>query len=541
MNKLSKLDKSVRFLFAILVAFSISMGWGLAAWGQDNPLATSEAQAQTAGSSSQTAGQSTAAKKDPLATYDRTMKLFEDSAKKFNSRMIYAGATLLFLLLIIQLIWSLGMMALKGKFNLTSAVGTMINHMVIALIFLALIGLSPRFIDLFINEWHRIGGAGAGTGPLDPGEILTQGFQTMGTIQKAIGKSDPGWLNSIGYGLLGIIISALVLICYILIAGQMALVQIKAYFWICVAPILLGFGSIKNFRDIATNTMKSSISMGAIILMVYVVAGVAREASVEFGGLMATFGNDNWTPLWAILAVMGMLAFAALQVPKFANDFFNGTVSGGVGEVMGAAIGAAAGAAAVAAGGAAVAKSTAGAATDQLAGVMKAAGAAMQDAGDHGRSGVGAFLHASGALAGAAGGMMADTGKSAVKAVLEKYNAAGEGTVGGKMADRINAGRGGSIANASNGGSSGAFAPGSGSSSPNVGTGTGSSGNGNAASLPSGSGAIGGASGSEGKDASSTAGPSLAESIRDLQGYVPDDSATVGVNANLGYHPPDDH
>lgn len=471
----------------------------------------------------------------PAGTIDTTIKLFETSAKAFNSRMISAGATLLLLLLIIQLIWSLGSMLLKGKLNLVGAIGTMINHMVIALIFLALIGLSPRFIDLFINEWHRIGGVGAGTGPLNPVGILVQGFSTVANILDAIAKADPGWLTSIGYSLLGIIISVLVLLCYLLIAGQMALVTIKAYFWICIAPILLGFGSIKNFRDIATNTMKSSISMGAIILMVYVIAGVAKEASTQFGTLMAQFGNDNWAPLWALLTVMGILAFAALQVPKFANDFFNGTVSGGVGEVMGAAIGAAAGAAAVAAGGTAVAKTAAGATTDQLAGVMKATGAAMQDASDHGKGGVGAFLHASGAMAGAAGGMMADSGKSAVKSFMDRHSSAGESTLGGKVADKINAGRGGSIANASNGGAS---VPGS---NPDVGNGTRSTvGNGSTDSLPSGAGALGGTSGSGGNDTNPTAGPSLAESIRDLKGYVPDDSATVGVNTNLGYHPPDD-
>lgn len=407
------------------------------------------------------------------------LKQWKDAAMKIQERMVKMGLGLLFALAMLQVVLGAGQAALKGH-DASQVLIRTTQLLVMTTFYAALIILAPVLLPKVLDEWHRIGGVAAATGPLDPGGIFMMGLSVMDTVRSAIqAKAGGGWTDILRtFGLSIQIFIALIFIfaCFLILAAQMAMIMLKAYMWCCVAPLLLGFGGLKSTRDIAMNTLKASIGIGASLLAIYVVAGLAAESVSGFNTLIADFTLENFMPLWTIVGVSFLLALAALQVPKLASDFVNGTISAGLGDAGGAAIAAAAGGAAMAPalgqalGGAA---NVAGAGIEQLGGVMKAAGSAMASASDHGKTGLDAVAHAAGEMAGGASrvfGGRFDIASTAVgdqvEGAVERFGHGVANSFGGQVAESIESNRGGTMS-----GVPGAARSAPAGSNPNVGTG----------------------------------------------------------------------
>ncbi len=224
--------------------------------------------------------------------------------------------------------------------------------------------------------------------------------------------------------------------------------MIKAYLWLCIAPVLIGFAGLSYTKDVAINTMKSAISIGVTILTIYVIAGIAITSVPIWNNLIEQFTIDNWIPFWWIVVTAGLLALSAWQVPKIANDFINGSVSGGVSEVASAGIVAAAGlaavgAGAVAAGGTAVGTAKSGAAS--VAGLIKAGAAGMQSAADSGKTGLSALAHATGEVSAHSSSILGGRANELMSSTSSSVSDAVDKSFGGQVAQSIEGSRGGSV------------------------------------------------------------------------------------------------
>ncbi|MDO8263622.1 MAG: type IV secretion system protein [Gallionella sp.] len=486
----------------------------------------------------------------------------------FGAEMVKQGANLLFALAGLQFTINGINYLRKGK-EIQELVMHMVWTLVTVTFFYTCIIKSPTWFPYILDSWHALGAAGTHTGPLDPGAIISMGISVVETIRSTVaakaGNSLVDLMSSFSVSLQVQFIEIFILLAFLVLAGQLALAMIKGYMWLCIGPVLLGFGGLTYTKDVAMNTLKSAISIGVTILTCYVVAGIAQASVSIFNQQISTFTIDNWLGLWNCVGVAFMLALAAWSVPKIANDFINGSISGGVGETMATAATAAAGAAALTAGVGGMMSQVASGAVESLGGIAQAAGAGMNSATDLGKSGLDAVGHAAKEVAGHGGSIvggsvrnMLDTASSGVKEGMNK-------SFGGQVASSIDASRGGSISPANGTGSKSGSTSGSnppGSDAP--------SGNANAAgerapsssgSSPSNSGGLGDANNaslSSGANGGSTASgvpdplvqrldnltaamengnkSSTADKIRNLAGYVPNDQSTVGVSANLGHH-----
>ena len=386
------------------------------------------------------------------------LKQWQAAATTIQQRMVKMGLALLFSLAALQVVWGGGQAMLKGQ-DVSQALVRTTQIVVMTTLYAAIIIMSPTLLPKILEEWHRIGGYAAASGPLDPGGIFMMGLSTMDTIRASIQeKAGGGWMDILRtFGLSIQIFIALIFIflCFLILAAQMAMTQIKAFIWCCIAPLLWGFAGLKSTRDIAVNTLKAAIGIGASLLAIYVVAGLAAVSVAGFNTLIAEFTLENFIPLWTVVGVSFLLALAAWQVPKLASDFVNGTISAGLGDAGGAAIAAAAGGAALAplAGGAAAGVAKAGGAgLEQLGGVMKAAGSAMASANDHGKTGLDAVVHAAGEMASGAGrvfggrfDMVSSAVGDQVEGAAESFSKGVATSFGGQVADHIDARRGGTM------------------------------------------------------------------------------------------------
>lgn len=511
------------------------------------------------------------------------MTQWEAITSGFGTMMVNVGAKLLFLLLGLQFTLN-GLNALRRGHELPQMVGTFVGSMLTSTFFFAMITLSPSWFPKILAEWNSIGGHATNTGPLNPGAIFGMGISIVETIRSTVaaksGSSLPDFLRSAAMGFQILFVELFILLAFLVLAGQLALAMLRGYLWLCIGPVLLGFGSLSFTKDIAVHTLKSGISIGVTILTCYVISAVARASTDIFSVQIARFTLDNWVPLWNCVGVSALIALASWQVPKIANDFINGGISGGVGETMATAGVAAAGAGAMTGGVGGVLANAGTSAVANLAGLAQAGSTGMSAAHDLGKSGFAAAGHALKEVAGhgssVVGGGIRDTlGGSASNL---KQNAAE--TLGGRTAQSIEAGRGGSFTNASSspnsqGQTKGAAAsvPGDGplaqpsggdisgpsaadSSQPTTGESDMSRSNPLGVDSHFSNSDMGQASTASFQDPSSNSSgisneelgkqlqavaqsmsspePTIAQKLRDATSYIPNEQQSVGVNANLG-------
>lgn len=442
---------------------------------------------------------------------------FRSATTTLSQKMVSYGANLLISLTLLQVAWNGADRFMKGNFEIKSVIGNMVRTSVVTTFFFIVIFKAPTWFLYAIDQWIGLGSVLAGGQAVTPGDLMQLGIDLNNSMQETLkqkaGSGIGAAVESFSIGLQVFFLRLLILFAFFVLSGQLALAMIKGYLWMCVGPLLLGFGGLKTTRDVAVNTLKAVVSHGVIIVTTFVIAGITFLLVPYWNQTISQFTLDDWGPFWNILFSAGLIALTAWQVPKYANDFINGSVSGGISEVSGAAITAAAGAAALGAGAMSAAGAAGGAmggAASGLNGVMQAIGAGTSAAMDQGASGMGAVVQGVGHAATTGASMLGQSARDYGSSVLDKFNAQSGQSLGGQVANKIQSGRGGSIS-----------MPGA---SPDVGTGDASS-----AALSGGDGGGGGSGGGGGHS------PSLAQKISGLQQHLPQGGdSTVQVSGMNG-------
>lgn len=379
---------------------------------------------------------------------------FRTSAETVSGKMVGYGGSLLAVLAATQIAWNAIQLLMKGEFGLESAIGIALKPIIPLCMYAAFIVKAPEWIPKILEGWMGLGSSVSGVSVLNPGQMFMFGIDLAGNLSEVMKKTVgvDGYLAILKnpYASLQIFFLQLLLVLvFLILAIQIALALIKGYLWLALAPMLLGFGGLKNTQDIALNTIKNAISIGVVILVTYVILGIALGIQPTWHSLIETLTAEylNET-VWMVIGSAALIALAAWQVPKIANDFINGSISGGASEAAGMAVtaasaGVAAAAGTAAAGGALLGGTQAG--TANLAALAGMASQAFGDARDHGKSGFDAASHAFGSTLSAGGSMLYNEMATGISKAADWATDGASNTVPGRIASAIEAGRGGSL------------------------------------------------------------------------------------------------
>lgn len=521
---------------------------------------------------------------------DSTMTKFEQATQKFGDNIKDIGVSLLWKLALIQFLVN-GILMLLKKVEIEEILASVVRFMLTTGLFYGLMYFSSDYLPAIINSFDLIGQKGSGLAHLTPSVIIQQGVDLGDVMVSAFNKStgaDDGFfaaLQNIGPAMTLMVICIITFMSFVVLAAQMALTMISSYLWLCITPLLLGFGGSQFTRDIAVNSLKGGIAIGMKYLTVYLIVGVAGTLAPVMGESMKDVTLTDWSPLYKSLGVSMILAYLSFQLPKVSADLMNGTASlsagdagtniammaaGGVGAT--AALGGAAGAA-MAAGkaGMGAASTTSSALGKALSGMMnsdfgsmRAAAPAMSGNGGSAASTAvtNPVMPPSSPSPAMSGSGESTASTSATNPVMPppapapSENVASSGGAGSSSTVDSRSSAGGGSGSASNAGASTApatataptskggavpasssAAPASSSAAPNMGTpvmpqsSNASLGDASTASIsggtPSGTNAGNSSGGSDSK--------SLHDRIQGLQGYVPQDGHTVGLSANISH------
>ncbi|MFJ0380814.1 P-type conjugative transfer protein TrbL [Bordetella bronchiseptica] len=325
--------------------------------------------------------------------YDDILRRFQSAATGWQSVITNAASWLFWTLVVISMVWTFGMMALR-KADIGEFFAEFVRFTIFTGFFWWLLINGPNFAVSIMQSLSQLG-ASAGGLPSTPGQlgitpsgIVDIGFKIFGQIIDNMSF----WPNKFHLSLMGGLMGLGILVMLCLIGINMLLLLVSAWFLAYAGIFFLGFGGSRWTSDMAINYYKTVLGLAVQILAMVLLIAIGKTFLDQYyATLQADISATNLKSMAALLMACVVLLALTSRIPPLLAGIITGAAvgGGGVGSMVGAGtLAAAAGmaGAAVATGGAALAAGGAAAAGGAQA-VMAAFSKASENASSGGGGG----------------------------------------------------------------------------------------------------------------------------------------------------------
>ncbi|MGJ0637189.1 P-type conjugative transfer protein TrbL [Xenorhabdus bovienii] len=374
---------------------------------------------------------------------DDILARFANTASGWGDRMVSYGLWVFWGLVLISMVVTYGMMALK-RADIQEFFAETIRFLTVTGFFAWILVNGPAIAISIMNTLRKIAANASGLSDgLSPSGIVDIGFDIA---SKVVDKSS---IWSPADSTVGLLIATAILIVLALVAVNMLLMLITGWLLAYGGVFLLGFGGSRWTQDIAITYYKQVIGIGMQTFAMILLVGIGKSFIDQY---YAAMGQDMALKELLIMLVASVVLLILVdRVPPLFGSIVGAGSSGIGGFGMGAALGAAGMAAATAAMGASAAIAGATSAAGGTS-ALKAAFQAAQQSMSAGGSSAGAGGSSAGAARsgfseamGRAGNFARDMGTNLASSA---YNVAQEkaGTVKDALQERVAETTGGKIA-----------------------------------------------------------------------------------------------
>lgn len=345
---------------------------------------------------------------------DQVVTAFATRAASWQGAITAAATWLFWVLVMISMVWTGGMMALRGA-GIQEFFSEFVRFIMFTGFYWWLLISGPAFAADIIKSLQMLGERASGVSSVTPSGIVDIGFMIWRQAISNLTLLSP--VDSV----VGLALSAAIMVLLAAVAVNMMLVIVSAWLLMYAGIFYLGFGGSRWTSDMAINYYKTVLGVGMQLLTMIILIGIGVDLLNTFYAKMNK-GTLNFDELGVMMVFCVTLLMLITRVPPLVANIVSG---GGVGAAS--AIGGTAGAGTV------------------VGAAMAGAGMASAAAG-----------MAGGAIMGAAQNMAG--GAAALKAAFEKAGAGGSGESAGAMAA--------SATGSASSGGSGGEGPGTASSTP---------------------------------------------------------------------------
>ena len=321
---------------------------------------------------------------------DQVVTAFATRAASWQGAITAAATWLFWVLVMISMVWTGGMMALRGA-GIQEFFSEFVRFIMFTGFYWWLLISGPAFAADIIKSLQMLGERASGVSSVTPSGIVDIGFMIWRQAISNLTIWSP--VDSV----VGLALSAAIMVLLAAVAVNMMLVIVSAWILMYAGVFYLGFGGSRWTSDMAISYYKTVLGVGMQLLTMIILIGIGVDLLNTFYAKMNK-GTLNFDELGVMMVFCVTLLMLITRVPPLVASIVSG---GGVGAAS--AIGSGVGAGTV------VGAAMAGASM---------AGAAAGMAG--------------GAIMGAAQNMAG--GASALKAAFEKAGAGGSGESAGAMA-----------------------------------------------------------------------------------------------------------
>lgn len=455
---------------------------------------------------------------DSAGLFDDVLNRYNAAASGWAGVITDAASWLFWLLVVISMVWTFGMMALR-KADIGEFFAELVRFTIFTGFFWWLLTNGPNFASTIYASLRQVAGNATGLGQaLSPSGIVDVGFAIFYQVMDQSSVWSP--VDSMA----GILMAVAILVVLALIGVNMLLLLASGWVLAYGGVFFLGFGGSRWTSDMAINYYKTVLGVAAQLMAMVLLVGIGKTFLDDYYGRMSA--GINLKEMGVMLIVCVILLALVNKIPALIAGIITGASVGGAGIGnfgAGAALGAAGMAAAAAAtGGAALAAGAASA-----AGGASAVMAAFSKANENVSSGsdVMSMLGGGGGDSGGGGGGGGEAGTSTPLAQAAGFSGGGGGDSGGS-------GGGGE----SKGGDKGGDKAGSSSKGGDAGGSKASGGDGGSSKPGQGSGGQQGQGAGQGgqQDAPGSTGPGMLASAASALGKAGRVTADAGANLAKG-------
>jgi type IV secretion system protein TrbL len=321
---------------------------------------------------------------------DQVVTAFATRAASWQGAITAAATWLFWVLVMISMVWTGGMMALRGA-GIQEFFSEFVRFIMFTGFYWWLLISGPAFASDIIKSLQMLGERASGVSSVTPSGIVDIGFMIWRQAISNLTLWSP--VDSV----VGLALSAAIMVLLAAVAVNMMLVIVSAWILMYAGVFYLGFGGSRWTSDMAISYYKTVLGVGMQLLTMIILIGIGVDLLNTFYAKMNK-GALNFDELGVMMVFCVTLLMLITRVPPLVASIVSG---GGVGAAS--AIGGTAGAGTV------------------VGAAMAGAGMASTAAG-----------MAGGAVMGAAQNMAG--GAAAIKAAFEKAGAGGGSESAGAMA-----------------------------------------------------------------------------------------------------------
>ncbi len=258
---------------------------------------------------------------------DPIVKIFRDSAKKWEQTLSQFALQLFWLLVGIEFTFAAIMLAFRGA-DFSEWLSTLVQQILFIGFFLALLTHSAEWAQAIIDSFRQAAvtaaqQSGVSTG-LAPSNVLDTGLQIALKFVASVSLWSPR-------ASMGLFFAALIiLICFALIAAFMVMALIEAYIVISAGVLFMGFGGSRWTKDLALKIVMYTVSVGAKLFVLHLMVALGMQVFASLGANVAT---NNATVL-GIIAVALVMLVLTWSVPDMVQGLINGTAFGNSGAML---------------------------------------------------------------------------------------------------------------------------------------------------------------------------------------------------------------
>jgi type IV secretion system protein TrbL len=277
-----------------------------------------------------------AAALDDNTVIDRLTDRYQSVANQWGSVITGHATTIFWILVVISLVWTFGMLALR-RADIGEFIAEAVRFIMFTGFYFWILRNGTTFAKQIIDSLFQIGQQStAADHQLMPSDMVAVGFKIYDKTFASM-----NWMNVAGSVVAGVLaIVILIVLAYVGVNIMLAL--LSSWILMYAGVIYLGFGGCRWTSDLAINYYRAVLGIGVKVMVMMLIIGIAARV---LGDCFNEMSNDlNVRELGVILVLVIAIAMLSAKVP----DMVAGIVSGSgahygaghlaLGTVMGAAM-----------------------------------------------------------------------------------------------------------------------------------------------------------------------------------------------------------
>ena len=253
---------------------------------------------------------------DSNGVLDNVLNQYSQAASGWSSTLSAAATRLFWSLVVISMVWTFGMMALR-KADIGEFFTEFVRFTVFTGFFWWLLMNGPSFAASIIKSLSQLGGTASGfSNAFSPSSIVDVGFAILSKVVDSSKLLQP--IDSA----VGIILALVILFILALIAINMLLLLVAAWLLAYAGVFFLGFGGSRWTSDIAVNYYKTVLGLAAQVMTVILLVGIGKTFIDSY------YNNMDAGIKLKEMAVMLIVSLVLLELVNKVPHMISGIITG---------------------------------------------------------------------------------------------------------------------------------------------------------------------------------------------------------------------